>query len=232
MLGKPGRKARAAVFGVVAVGMCGVLAACSSVKFGSAAIVGDQRITVSSLDTQVTNLQAEAKPFGSQVQLTAAGMPAAVLSWLIRFQISDQVSAAAGISVSQAQAQQGLASINSQVEQVAQQDGLSNPQVVLVNAGITQEMLPDLGMFQAQETAFAEKANGGKLPTTSAESNSVQTALTKAQCSAAKTLNIQVNPQFGRLDYSQYTVVPVTDTLSRPAGVPSPADTTGLAPAC
>jgi SurA N-terminal domain len=231
VLGKPGRKARAAAFGAVAVGMCAVLAACSPVKVGSAAIVGDQRITVSSLDTQVTNLQAEAKPYGSQVTLTAAEMPAAVLSWLIRFQISDQTTANEGISVSQAQIQAGLASINSQVAQVAQSDSVSS-QAVLVNVGITQQMLPDLGMFQAQETAFAQKDNGGKLPTTQAESNTVNAALTKAQCSAAKSLNIQVNPQFGRLDYSQYTVVPVANTLSRPPGTPSPADTTGLAPAC
>ena len=74
--------------------------------------------------------------------------------------------------------------------------------------------------------------NGGKLPTTTAESNTVTAALTKAQCEAAKSLSIQVNPQFGRLDYTQYTVVPAPDTLSRPAGVPSPASTTGLAPAC
>jgi SurA N-terminal domain len=232
VFGKPGRRASAVALGVLCVSTCAVLAACSPVKMGSAAIVGDQRITVSSLDTQVTNLQAEAKTYGNQVQLTTAEMPAAVLSWLIRFQISDQMTVAAGISVSEAQVQAGLASINSQVQQVAQEDGLSNPQVVLVNAGVSPQMLPDLGRLQAQETAFAEKANGGKLPTTTAESNKVQTALTKAQCSAAKSLNIQVNPQFGRLDYSQYTVVPVTDTLSRPAGVPSPADTTGLAPAC
>jgi hypothetical protein len=74
--------------------------------------------------------------------------------------------------------------------------------------------------------------NGGKLPSTTAEDNTVTAKLTKAECVAAKSLNIQVNPQFGRLDYSQYTVVPVADTLSRPAGTPSPASTTGLTPAC
>jgi SurA N-terminal domain len=231
VLGKPGRRARAAAFGVVAVGMCAVLAACSPVKLGSAAIVGNQRITVSSLDSDVSNLQAAAKPFGSQVQLTAAEMPAAVLSWLVRFQVSDQATAAAGITLSQAQIQAGIASINSQVAQAAQEDSVS-PQAVLINAGISPQMEPDLGEFQAQEDAFAEQANGGKLPTTQAESNTVNAKLTKAQCSAAKSLNIQVNPQFGRLDYSTVTVVPVTDTLSRPAGTPSPADTTGLTPAC
>ena len=68
--------------------------------------------------------------------------------------------------------------------------------------------------------------------TTQAESNTVTAALTKAQCTAAKSLSIQVNPQFGRLDYSQYTVVASPNTLSQPAGKPSPASTAGLTPAC
>jgi hypothetical protein len=221
-----------AAFGAVSLGTCIVLAACAPVKMGSAAVVGDQRITVSSLDTQVTNFNAAAAPYGSQVQLTSTQVPAAVLSWLIRFQIEDQMAASAGISVTEAQVQQGIASINSQAAQAAAQNGLSSAQAVFLNAGISPQMLPALGRYQAQEIAFAEQANGGKLPTTTAENNTVTAALTKAQCTAAKSLNIQVNPQFGRMDYSQYTVVPAPDTLSRPAGTPSPASTTGLTPAC
>jgi len=227
-----GRRTRLAAFGALSVGACAVLAACSPVKMGSAAIVGDQRITVSSLDTQVSNLQTAAKPYGSQVQLTSSQMPAAVLGWLIRFAIQDEVTASAGISLTQQQVQAGVASINSQAQSAAASNGLSSAQAVLFSAGISPQMLPALGQYQAQEIAYAEKVNGGKLPSTTAEDNTVDAALTKAECTAAKSLNIQVNPQFGRLDYSQYTVVPVADTLSRPAGTPSAASTTGLTPAC
>jgi len=227
-----GRRTRLAALGAVGLGACAVLAACSPAKIGSAAIVGNQRITVSSLDTQVTNLQAAAAPYGSQVQLPSDQMPTAVLSWLIRFAIEDQMSANAGISVTQAQVQQGVASINSQAASAAEQNGFSSAEAVLLSAGVSPQMLPALGRYQAQEIAYAEKVNGGKLPTTTAQNNTVTAALTKAQCTAAKSLNIQVSPQFGRLDYSQYAVVPAADTLSRPAGTPSPADTTGLAPAC
>lgn len=227
-----GRRTRLAAFGAVSFGACVMLAACSPVKMGSAAVVGNQRITVSSLDTQVTNFQAAAQPYGSQVQLTAAQVPAAVLGWLIRFAIEDQVAASAGISVTAAQVQQGTASINSQAQSAAEQNGLGSTQAVFLSAGLSPQMIPALGRYEAQEIAFAEQANGGKLPTTDAQNTAVNTALTKAQCTAAKSLNIQVNPQFGRMDYSQYTVVPVGDTLSRPAGTPSPASTTGLAPAC
>ena len=227
-----GRRTRLAALGAVGLGACAVLAACAPVKMGSAAVVGDQRITVSSLDTQVTNFNEAAAPYGSQVQLTSAEVPPAVLSWLIRFQIEDQMAATAGISVTEAQVQQGIASINSQAAQAASQNGLSSAQAVFLNAGISPQMVPALGRYQAQEIAFAEQANGGKLPTTTAENNTVTAALTKAQCTAAKSLNIQVNPQFGRLNYTQYSVVAAPDTLSRPAGTPSPAATAGLAPAC
>ena len=226
------RTRRLAALGVAGFGACAVLAACSPVKMGAAAIVGDQRITVSTLDTQVSNLQTAAKPYGSEIQLTAAEMPNAVLSWLIRFQIQDEATASAGITVTQTQVQQGIASINSQAAQAASQEGLSSPKAALLNAGISPQMLPALGRYQAQELAYAEKVNGGKLPTTQAESNTVTAALTKAQCTAAKSLSIQVNPQFGRLDYSQFTVVANPNTLSQPAGKPSPASTAGLTPAC
>ncbi len=231
MFGKPGAAARAAAFGVLSISTCVALAACSPVKFGAAAVVGDQRISVSALDTQVSNLKAAAAPYGSQISLTAAEMPAAVLGWLIKFQIGNQMAAAAGVSVTQAQVQAGTADINSEAAEAAEEEGLSSAQAALLNAGVTPQMLPLLGLFQAQELAIAEKSNGGKLPTTTAQDNAVSALLTKDQCAAAKDLNIQVNPQFGRLDYSQLTVVPVNDTLSRPAGTPSPADTSGLTPA-
>ena len=53
-------KASAIVAGVAA--FCLAAAACSPVKLGAAAIVGNQRITIAALDTEVTNLsQAAAK---------------------------------------------------------------------------------------------------------------------------------------------------------------------------
>ena len=232
MFGKPGRRARAAAFGVVSASACVLLVACAPVKMGSAAVVGDQRITQSTLDTQVSNLQTAAKPHAREITLKQAQIPAAVLGWLIRFQIGDQIAADAGITLTPAQVQVGKASINSQVAQAAAQAGVSSPQIILLNAGISPQMVPDLWRFQAQEIAYALKVNGGKLPTTQAEGNAVNTKLAQAQCSAAKTLNIQVNPQFGRLDYTQYLVVPAPNTLSQPAGAPSPAPTTGLTPAC
>jgi hypothetical protein len=224
LFAKRGRRVAVLVAGL---GACALLAACSPVQAGAAAVVGDQRITVSSLDTQVSNLQTAVKPYGS-LQITTAEMPSEVLSWLIRFQVADEVAAANGINVTDAQAQAGYNSLAA----VASQNGFASTAELLVANGVPPQMFGQVGRWEAQQDAFARLHNGGKEPTTTAEQNAFTTAYNKAQCQAAKSLNIKVSPQFGRLDYTQLSVVAAADTLSRPAGTPSPASTTGLVPAC
>jgi hypothetical protein len=222
---------RGIALGAAGLGACGLIAACSPVKAGAAAIVGSQRITVSSVDTQVSNLQAAGKSV-SGFNLSAADQPAAVLTWLVRFSIMDQVAADNGISVTQAQSQAGLADIQSEAAQSASEDGYSSAQALFLGNGITPQMEPALGQWVAQDNAYELKANGGKAPTTTAESNAVTAKYNKAECQASKSLNIQVSPQYGRLDYSSYTIVSAANLLSAPSGKPSPASTTGLTPAC
>jgi SurA-like N-terminal domain len=223
------RRRRAVVVGAVGLGACAVLAACSPVQMGSAAIVGNQRITVSSLDTQVSNLQTAAKPYGSAIQMTSAQQPSQVLSWLIRFTVMDQVAAENGITVTKAQAEAGLAALNAQ----APTYGFANATELLIAYGVPPQLFEQYGRAQAQVTAYELKVNGGKEPTSQAEANSLVNAANTAQCKAADALNIQVSPQFGRFDYAAATfgVVPAADTLSRPAGTPSPANTEGLSAA-
>lgn len=218
-----------ATLGAAGLGACAVLAACSSVQVGAAAIVGSQRISQSNLDSQVANLQTAAKPYGSSIQLTSAQMPQAVLSWLIRFQVMDQVAAANGITVSQSQAQAGLASL----AQVAQQDGASSVSELLVQNGVPPQLFSQVGRYEAQESAYATKFNGGKQISSQTQETAFENAFNKAQCSATKTLGIKVNPQYGRFDYSasSFSVVNGASTLSQPEGTPSPASTEGLTPA-
>ena len=229
LLGKKGR--RVAVLGAAGLGACAVLAACSPVQVGAAAVVGNQRITTSALDTQVASLRAAAKPYGSAIQLTTADMPSAVLSWLIRFAVLDQAAAAKGITVTAAQAQAGLSSLSA----VAAQQGASSTAELLVNAGVSPQMFQQVGQWEAQQEALAKLSNGGLDPTTSAQQTAAANAIGKLQCSAAKTLNIQISPQYGRFDYASasFGVVAAPYTLSKPDPdtSPSPASTEGLTPA-
>jgi hypothetical protein len=217
-----------AALGAAGLGACAVLAACSPVQLGAAAIVGNQRITVSSLDTQVSNLQVAVKPYGRSLPLTAAQMPPAVLSWLVRFAVMDQVAASNGISVTEAQSQAGLSSLSA----TAQQDGASSTSELLIGSGVPPQLFPQVGRWVAEQVAYDLKVTGGKQVSTQQQETNVTNATTKAECTAAKSLNIQVSPQFGRLDYTQYSIVPAADKLSKPEPAASPASTEGLTPAC
>jgi hypothetical protein len=218
-----------AALGAVGLGTCAVLAACSPVQVGAAAIVGNQRITVSSLDSQVSNLKAAAAPYGSSIPLTTAQMPSATLSWLIRFAVMNQVAATNGISVTDAQSQAGLSAL----DDVAEENGFSSTAELLIANGVPPQLFSQVGRWDAQETAYGVKMNGGKEPTTSAQQTAFSNAINKAECTAAASLNISVSPQFGRFDYATtaFSVVPAADTLSRPEGTPTPASTEGLTPA-
>ena len=216
------------VLGAVGLGACAVLAACSPVQMGAAAIVGNQRITVSTVDTQVSNLQASVKQNsgtlqqintalqqqGEELPIYATPLSRVVLNWQISFAVIGQMAAADGISVTQAQAQSALSG-------QAKQNGVST-NVYLTAIGIPSQQSQQAGRYLAEEMALEAKYG-----------SSNTAALTKAQCTAAKSLNIQVSPQFGRYDYasSRMGLVAGNDTLSRPAGTPSPANSEGLTPA-
>src|SRR5487761_299050 len=95
------RPRRAAKLAVVAFGGCIALAACGPVQLGSAAIVGGQRITTSTLTTQVADLNNAFHADGGKVQLAfpASQMPQQVLAWMIRFQVRDQLAGREHITV-------------------------------------------------------------------------------------------------------------------------------------
>jgi hypothetical protein len=233
---RAGKKTRLAA-GVAAAGACVLLAACSPVKMGAAAIVGSNRITTSSLDSQASNLSTDLAPYRSQLTgVTQAELVNAVLGWLVSFQVQDKVAASEGITTSPAQAQEGLNYFYAQGQASAQQNGQSfNKTSALPLNGVPQDLATDFGQFIYQQVAFEQKNNGGKLPSTQAEQTAVQTKLAKASCQAEKSLNVQVSPQFGQLTASQsvglYSVIAGTDSLSRAAGQASPAPTASL-PSC
>ena len=215
-----------------------VLAGCSSspVKIGSAAIVGNERITIATLDTEVTNLNQAAKRYPSVVQLSPTEEIQQTLAWLVRFQIFEQMARQAGISVSSAQAQTALQQIYASAKASAQQQGVSNVTLDLILAanGIPPNQSGELGRYQAIETQFVEQVSGGKIPTTSAAQAAATAKLEHAQCVAAKTLNPVINPQFGQLSYSQYQfqVISKPNPVAAPAGPAKPAPSAGLPAAC
>lgn len=206
------------------------LTACGSVTMGAAAIAGDKQISTATLTSEVSNLNTayQAGKGKIQLQFAASAMPQEVLSWLLRFRVQEQLAAREGITVTSAESQQALTSASAQ----AKQSGASLTDLAVAN-GLPPDQLAELGRYQAIEDQLVRRLNGGKLPTSATASTVLQELSAQyaaAQCRAAKSLAIKVNPQFGRLNYSAISVIADANTLSAPEGAPSPRPTGTAAP--
>ncbi len=199
-----------------------LLSACGPVQMGAAAVVGNSGITTSTLNNEVNSLNAAYQnAHGAiQYQFPASQAPQVVLSWLVRFRVRDQLAARHGITVTAGEAQRALAATAAQARQSS---NLPLSDLATAN-GLPPDMLPQLGRYQAIENALVQQLTGGKMPSSQAGLQALSQEFNRQQCLAAKSLHIQVNPQFGQLDYAQLAVAPLTSTLSLPAGArPSPS---------
>ena len=207
---------------------------CSPVKFGAAAITGNQRITIATLTTQVANLSQAVKQYPGTIQMSATQETQETLTWLVRFQINEELARQAGITVTPAQAQAALAQIYAAAKASAEAQGLSNVTLNLILAanGVPPDLAPEVGRYQAINNQFVRQANGGQIPTTTPAQTATTAKLQHAQCEAAKSLAIQINPQFGQLNYTQYQVVSAPNPVAAPPGPAKPTPSAGLTPAC
>jgi hypothetical protein len=218
----------------VALGVGLVVTACGPVKLGSAAIVGNERITIATLDTEVANLSRTVKLYPGTVQLSQEQKTQQTLTWLIRFKINDELARQAGITVSTAEAQRALDEIYAAAKSSAQAQGISNVtlNLILVANGIPPNLADEVGRYQAVDDKFAQQVNGGQEPASAAAQSATTAKLNMARCRAAKVLSVQVNPQFGRFDYSRVAVVAAPGIVARPAGPAKAPSKSGLTPAC
>jgi hypothetical protein len=197
-----------------AAGVCGLaVAACGTVHMGAAAIVGNQRVSSSSLNDEVSNLNAGYQQYRGKIQLqySVSQMPQQVLGWIVRFDVRNQMAQREGITVTSTEVAQALAAIEASIKQSGESAPL--PAVAVAN-GLPPDMLTELGQYQAIETKLLDRLDGGKLPSASSAQTALEDKFNKSQCLAAKSLNIQINPQFGELNYSDYSVVAAPPTLS------------------
>ena len=214
---------------LTAAALAGVLtlSACGSVKLGAAAVTSDQRISSATVAAEVSNLNQayQADKAKIQLQFAASQMPQEVLSWLLRFRVREQMAQRYGITVSQTQVQDALSSISAQ----AKQSGVSATALGVAN-GVPPDQLNELGRYVAIQDAVLNRLDGGTLPTATPALQTLSNQFDASQCVAAKSLGIQVNPQYGALDYRTIGVVAAPAKLSALPGAPSPAPTGTAAP--
>ena len=214
---------------LTAAALAGVLmlSACGSVKLGAAAVSNNQRISAATVTAEVNNLNQayQADKAKIQLQFAKSEMPQEVLSWLLRFQVREQMANRYGITVTQTQVQDALNSIAAQ----AKQSGVTTRDLAVAN-GVPPDQLNELGRYVAIQDAVLNRLDGGKLPTANAALTTLSNKFDASQCVAAKSLAIQVNPQYGALDYRSIGVVAAPNKLSALPGKPSPSPTGTAAP--
>jgi len=136
ILNRPGRVAGLAA---VALGGCLALTACGPVQLGAVAIVGGQRITSSTLATQVSGLNRYYSAHKSSVQLAYPSSETAqqVLAWMIRFRVRDKLAQNEGIKVTPGDVQRAIAEIDAQEKESGQSANLTSLAVAngLASAG-------------------------------------------------------------------------------------------------
>lgn len=219
--------------GVIAAG--GLLAACAPIQMGAAATVGNQRISANTVQSQVSALTKAAKPYAQSLQLSQSTMPKEVLTWLVRFDVRNQLARREGITVSHSQVQQGLRLIDDEAKAQAAQSGVTNVSLteVAVANGLPPDLLSELGRYQAIEDAYVQRGNGGTFPTSQTKLAAGAQQFSAAECSAYQNVSIKISPEFGRLDYSQHAVVAAPYTLSAAEGSPKSGNGNGgHAPSC
>lgn len=219
---------------VSGVGLVMTGCAVTPLKMGSAAIVGSERISVATLGSEVTNLSQAASKYPGVISLSPTQETQATLTWLIRYQINDEVASQAGITVTPAQSAAALAAAYQSAAATAEQQGVNNVslELILAGSGVPPDTSAQLGRYEAIANQYVKMANGGKAPVTSSAQTAAEAKLATAECHAAKALNIAVNPQYGQLDYSEYSVVTAPNPVARPAGPTASASPVTTAPAC
>lgn len=200
---RPANRARrgAAILAVVA---CAALAAtaCGPVQAGSAAIVGQTRITDEALGVQVAEVTSALGVPGSQA------VSAAILNRLITQQLVFELGARNGVTISSDAVNSFLA------EQAAAMGGREAFEEALLEKGIPARAIPDA----ARATLIVAELGGRLAPNQPPEDQ--EAATVNAATTLSKELDTRVSPRFGTWDAQMLQVGPPPDDLSKPAPRP------------
>lgn len=174
-----------------------VLTGCGQTLAGSAAVVGDARLTDSELGQTVSTLSQQLGiPESDQVSQ-------AVLSrWMVA-EMVDQLAERKGISVTRGEVDQTIA------DQTEQSGGKEAFEAGALQAGVLPQDIPDA----VRTSLLIDKLSR---TTITGDDPSGQTGLITAVQALSEELDPQVSPRFGTWDAEQLSVGALPDDLSTP----------------
>jgi hypothetical protein len=199
--------ARRLVLGAAALAAAAlVLSGCGSTSAGSAATVGDTRISEQQLTTQVTEV-LEAK--GQPVTATDTNLVAQTLGRMITVELVDRLAEREGVEVTQGQIDEAIANYAGQL------GGRDKVEEAFVTENIAPSQLEWIIRLQLQAQALGIALD----PTGSAEEQGQAVFDAASQLSA--DLETAVSPRYGTWDPAALALGPLPDDLSTPPALAS-----------
>jgi hypothetical protein len=197
------------------------LTACGSSgpdRSGAAAVVGDQRISMASLQAEVNAVRAEqaASPQADQLVAQSGNLSTQTLSMLVQSAVIDRAAADAGVTVSG--------------DEVAQQRDAALQQLGGNEKALNQVLLQQYNVGSAQaDSFFRTNALVGKLIQSlgyQPGSDGGETAVTQDLTKTAERMGVTINPRYGAWDPKRALIGDASDpwVVNRTVGAASPSD--------
>lgn len=190
-----------------------LLAACGGEPHpGAAAVVGGERIEVSSLQAQVRDVRTaqEASPQSAQLIQATGDLSREKLNVMIFDKVVDKVAADNGITASRGEIQKARAEFTEQSGGEAQLAAM-----LLQQQGVAPDQIDTVVRRTVLMNKIAEKLGIANTP-------EGQQKLTEVFTAASKELDIDVNPRFGAWDDKKIQLGTYTPSWVRPL-TPDPA---------
>jgi SurA N-terminal domain len=204
------------------------LAGCGAAKVGTAAVVGDERISITQLQANVERILAErdaseaapgtpgsAAPDRSDV--TSGELTRQLLGRMIQSRLLEVVAADLGVPpVTDGQVDQALA-------QLRTESGQRFIDQRAVELSIARRDVREY--VRAETLAVAVLRKLGPEPRTQEQLDALQARLGQELAKAERKVGVTVNPRYGRWDSTTRQIVPVEDGLTEPGAGATPAPT-------
>ncbi|MFC9976896.1 hypothetical protein ACFVH6_38950 [Spirillospora sp. NPDC127200] len=187
---------------------------------GAAAIIGDDRISVSSLNTAVTDWEKEfrADPVANQMRDSASDPEQGdqsesdvrnALAALVNFRIAAEAAKGAGVTVTGGQTDQVMSVLN-------QQGGASSHTLA---SGLPKRYTQDFARYLATRELILRRLGAGAATPAGQQADAQATAQIRERWNTllvrtSERMKIKINPRYGSFDPKQVEIAPVKYRLS------------------
>ncbi|MEV4673395.1 MULTISPECIES: hypothetical protein [Actinomadura] len=213
----PGKSVKAAVAVALAAG---ALAGCGgSPKVGTAALVGDDRITVTELSQTVRDwrTQFRADPAANELRANPAnpGQQLAgesesdlqgALTLLINFRVAGEVAERAGVKVTDGQVDTAVQAL----------DGRGGAASITLASGLPRAHTRDLARLVATQAAVMQRFGADMGNQLSPATQQAGRRWNELFQQTANGMHVEVNPRYGTYDPGKFEIAPITYRLSSP----------------